>query len=85
MVQFRLYLKEYCTWQIYVIACKSVIEAINICSELQFSTNLMLVYTHLQYLITTLILPKSIYFYKLFISIPYPNQVYDKKRKKCVA
>ena len=45
----------------------------------------MLVYTHLQYLITTLILPKSIYFYKLFISIPDPNQVYDKKRKKCVA
>ena len=62
------------------MACKSVIEALNIFSKLQFSVDLMLMCTHLQYLFTTPILPKSIYFYKL--SIPYPNQVYDKQRKK---
>ena len=61
MVLFRLYLKQYHTWQICVIACKSVIEALNISSKLQFWTDLMLVCTHLQYLFTTFILPKSIY------------------------
>ena len=46
-----------------VIAYKSVSEALNISSELQFSTNLMLACTHLQYLFTILILPKSIYLF----------------------
>ena len=34
MVHFRLYLKQYCAWQICQIACRSVIEALNISSEL---------------------------------------------------
>ena len=36
---FRLYLKQYWAWQICVIAHKSVTEALNISSELQFSTD----------------------------------------------
>ena len=43
------------------LSLKSVIEALIISSELQFSTDLSLACTHLQYLFTTFILPKSIY------------------------
>ena len=43
------------------LSLKSVIEALTISSELQFSTDLSLACTHLQYLFTTFILPKSIY------------------------
>ena len=63
---FRLYLKLYRAWQIYVIACKSVIEALNILnisSELEFSTDLALASTHLQYLFSTFILLKLIYLF----------------------
>ena len=35
-------LKQYCAWQIRVIACTSVIEALNISSELESSTDLIL-------------------------------------------
>ena len=82
MVQFRLYLKWHCAWQICVIANKSVIEALTISSEIQFSSDLMLICTHLQYLFTTFILPKLIYLFLYTISIPHPNHVYDKQRKK---
>ena len=43
------------------LSLKSVIEALTISSELQFSADLSLACTHLQYLFTTFILPKSIY------------------------
>ena len=43
------------------LSLKSVIEALAISSELQFSTNLSLACTHLQHLFTTFILPKWIY------------------------
>ena len=61
MVHFRLYLKQYCAWQICQIACRSVIEALNISSELQFPAVLTLVCTQLQYLFNAFILPKSVY------------------------
>ena len=43
------------------LSLKSVIEALTISSELQFSTDLSLACTHLQYLYTSFILPKPIY------------------------
>ena len=81
MVHFRLYLKQYRAWRISVIAFKSVIEAMNISSELQFPTDLMLARTHLQYFLNTFILLKSIYLLLWTIFIPYLNQVYDEQKK----
>ena len=36
MIQFRLYLQQYRAGQICVIACKAVIEVLNISTEPQF-------------------------------------------------
>ena len=61
MVHFRWYLKQYRAQQICVIACKLVIEAMNISSELQFLIHVTLACSYLQFLYTTFMLPKSVY------------------------
>ena len=68
-----LYLKYYQAWPVCIIACKSVIEASDFSSELQFLTDLMMVCTHLQFSFTACIIPKSTYFfinYLLIFHIP---------------
>ena len=87
VLQITFFLKKNpydCACQICIIDWKSVIEALNISSELQFQlTWRWHAPTCSSYLLLLSYQNQYIYFcYKLIISIPHLNQVYDKQRKK---
>ena len=72
--------------QICTIACKSVIEALNISTEIEFSTDLTWhAPTCSTYLLLLSYQSQSIYFYKVFISVPYPNHVHNNNNKKNIS